>query len=265
MFRASYDGIIGYSPVMQILYQKIDIAKSKNSNIFIVYDDEFERDEIIRSICDNKYLSIREYVGGRESTYVVSVKEFSFEEIKKIINGIPYRIIFTVSYTDIIEIDNKILSLIKQKCLPIFVPKLKDRIEDIPLIIGKIIFDNQDIYPDGIRYDNKFYDEICKREWNNFESIRNFVDEIYKSKDNGDDVHFEEKNNDKEEKIEESLFDLSYSDFRNKISELYFKKLLQIENGNIKRVADRSKTARPFVYKKINELNIKPNNFRRKK
>ena len=109
MFRTSYDGIIGYSPLMQVLYQKIDIAKSKDSNIFIVYDDEFEREEIIRSICDDKYLSIRDYSGDRESTYTLDVKEFNLEEIKKIIKGIPYRIIFTVSYIDMIEIDNKIL------------------------------------------------------------------------------------------------------------------------------------------------------------
>ncbi|WP_257964426.1 helix-turn-helix domain-containing protein [Carnobacterium maltaromaticum] len=101
-------------------------------------------------------------------------------------------------------------------------------------------------------------------EWSgNVRELKNYIEYLVVTADLDLPVHqggYETSSNDQiEESLQAIAGECDYQAFIQYVEKIYFQKKLESSEWNISQTAEESQVSRPFIYKKINELELKQN------
>jgi len=145
--------------------------------------------------------------------------------------------------------------------IPIFVPPLKDRIEDIPILIEHFVNDITARYNKStVKFTKKALQLLQSQKWSgNIRELRNVVERIIiivdKQLIDKSDLHFLFP------EVHSSVDDLilksnSFQDFKEKTEKAFILKQLNLNNWNISKTAEQLDIQRSHLYNKMKKYGI---------
>ena len=312
-FRTNLGGLYGISPAMQRFFESLEVVSASSSNIIISSNSSKEAKLASKYVCDyclnntifKKFSSCKNIEQFKLSiSYSDIVVVFLDEDIgylekilfhmEKALHDPDYksrsRLVIVPKNRGILE--TLILSRVSYcESVILEIPKIQDRIEDIPLVLYSVINKNDHRYFLPKKISSNVMQIFQDHSWKNMDEvfllgkmIRDYIDskktvlelsEIPEEMIDKFNFIMPECKDVDFEAEETSLSNLDLNEiplssfpklvvFKNICEKEYYKALLDRTNGNMSLAAQICGQGRPYLYKKVKENKIDPNDFREK-
>ncbi|MDD3626216.1 MAG: sigma-54 dependent transcriptional regulator [bacterium] len=156
--------------------------------------------------------------------------------------------------------------------LPVYIPPLRERKEDIPELIGYFMVKHNKIFSSDIKFSSSLIDKMIQYEWpGNIRELQNAVERIYlcnrkKNIIEADDVPLDLILINSVNKTFSEDGDLNYIRMKKsvifKFDVNYLSKLLKQSNGNLSKASRTSGIERKNLFEKVKKYRISPDLYR---
>lgn len=213
--------------------------------------------------------------------FIDEINQMPIELQPKILRALQEKEIDPIGAEDSIPVDVRIISATNQNLrdlvlsgefredlyyrlnvIPIEVPPLRERKEDIPeLVTDKIMQLNVDFDKNIVNVEDEVYERLASYEWpGNIRELHNVIEQAMAYAD-GDTLRIEHMNlrvdNSRLDLSKLDMFDKPIEAIRNEAERKLINEVLIMFNGNKTRAAEYLKIPRPLLYQKMSRLGIK--------
>ncbi|MDW5523391.1 sigma 54-interacting transcriptional regulator [Carnobacterium maltaromaticum] len=148
--------------------------------------------------------------------------------------------------------------------IPVVIPPLRERKKDVLALANYFIDYFNEQHQRSISLETQHIKHLMLSEWSgNVRELKNYIEYLVVTADLDLPVHqggYETPSNDQiEESLQAIAGECDYQAFIQYVEKIYFQKKLESSEWNISQTAEESQVSRPFIYKKINELELKQN------